>query len=276
MPGETHPLLDSLAEAGRLSPYFHMPAVDSRAGEWTLARDLFLGDDDKLRRLVLSYGQVAWGATNNHVAASAFIIAYLTRVVHPAVAQYILYRRVPDISLDNLAFHRTADGRIDATGLVRPAFAALPGDPDAGHPDVLSLADGPDLLQRLMAWLFEDNATLVIQALRRAVRASVPVSRNAVATACAQALHQLYPMAADPDLVADTADDLFRDPASPAYQQVSMEIVEHDGRRGLFGRRAGCCLVWRTRKADGYCANCILTPREQQTWHFRQMLERMG
>jgi ferric iron reductase protein FhuF len=275
MPGDSHPLVASLAEAGRISSYFQMPLVDIRDGGWTSARDLFLGDDEYLRRLVQDYGQAAWGAANNHVAGSAFIIAYLTRVVHPALAQLILYRRLPNVSLDNLAFHRT-NGRIDATGLVHPCFAALPGDPAAGHPDAIPLADGPALLQQLVAWLFNDNAAPVIEALCRAARASVRVSHNAVAAACAQALHQLYTLAANPDLVAATAAALFQDPASPAYRQVSMEVIEQQGgKRGLFGRRAGCCLVWRTQRADGYCANCILTPRGEQTRHFRQMLQNL-
>jgi ferric iron reductase protein FhuF len=274
MPGNSHPLVASLAEAGRISSYFQMPVVDARDGGWTSARDLFLGDDEYLRRLVLDYGQAAWGADNNHVAGSAFIIAYLTRVVHPALAQLILYGRLPNVCLDNLAFHRT-NGRIDATGLVHPSFAALPGDPATGHTDAHRVDDDKALLRQLVAWLFNENAAPVIEALCRAARASVRVSRNAVAAACAQALHQLYSLAAEPDLVAATAAALFRDPASPAYGQVGMEVIEQGGKRGLFGRRAGCCLVWRTPRADGYCANCILTPRGEQTRQFRQMLQKL-
>ena len=71
------------------------------------------------------------------------------------------------------------------------------------------------------------------------------------------------------DILANT---FFQDSSSPIYGEISMEIIEHQGKAGLFGRRAGCCLIWRTREGDGYCANCILQPKEEQTQRFREMI----
>ena len=62
-------------------------------------------DDDRLRDLVIGYGRDRWGTDNCHVAGSAFLIAYLTRLIWPVAAQYVLERRVPDVRLANLAFH---------------------------------------------------------------------------------------------------------------------------------------------------------------------------
>ena len=270
-----HPLVRSLREAGELDPYFDMPVSNVNETGWRPATDLFQVGDASLRELVMSYGYARWGTSNNHVAASAFMIAYLTRFIYPMVGQYVLSRRVPRLTLENLAFHRT-NGRIDATGLRQPQFAVLPDDPAAGHPDAEVLHSETDLYRRLKDWAFESNVEIVIETLCRSVPASVNVSLNAVAASCSQALHRLYNRVEDKSLVLGAAENLFGDPSSPIYRQVSMEVIEHRGKSGFFARRRGCCLVWRTRRDNGYCSNCILQPREEQTRQFKAMLERVN
>ena len=43
------------------------------------------------------------------------------------------------------------------------------------------------------------------------------------------------------------------------------------GNSRFLARRKGCCLVWRTERASGYCSNCILVPGERQDRLFRQI-----
>ena len=267
-----HPLVRSLREAGELDPYFDMPVSNFNDTGWSPATALFQVGDASLRELVMSYGYARWGTANNHVAASAFIIAYLTRFIYPMVAQYVLRRRVPRVTLENLAFHRT-DGRIDATGLRQPQFAVLPDDPASGHPDAEVLYSETGLYRQLKDWAFESNVEIVIAALRRSVPASIKVSQNAVAASCSQALHRLYNHVEDKSLVLRAAEVLLGDPSSLIYGQVSMEVIEHEGTSGFFARRAGCCLVWRTRRDNGYCSNCILQPKEEQTRQFKETLQ---
>ena len=267
-----HPLIRSLREAGELDPYFDMPVSDVNETGWIPAVSLFQARETSLRELVMSYGYARWGTTNNHVAASAFIIAYLTRFIYPMAAQYVLRRRVPRATLENLAFHRT-DGRIDATGLRQPQFAVLPNDPAAGHPDAEVLHSETDLYRRLKDWAFKSNAEIVIAALRRSVPASVKVSQNAVAASFGQVLHRLYNHVEDKRRILRDAETFFGDPSSLIYRQISMEVIEHEGKSGFFARRAGCCLVWRTRRDNGYCSNCILQPMEEQTRQFKETLE---
>ena len=267
-----HPLIRSLQEAGELDPYFDMPVSGVNETGWSPATALFQAGDTSLRELVMSYGYARWGTTNNHVAASAFIIAYLTRFIYPMVAQYVLRRRVPRVTLENLAFHRT-HGRIDATGLRQPQFAVLPSDPAASHPDAEVLHSETDLYRQLKDWAFKSNVEIVIADLCRSVPASVKVSQNAVAASCSQALHRLYNHVKDKSRVLRDAETFFGDPSSLIYRQVSMEVIEHEGNSGFFARRAGCCLAWRTRGDNGYCSNCILQPREEQARQFKEMLE---
>ncbi len=162
-----HPLIESMGRAALLNPHFCLPIREEKEEGWIEATDLFLGDDERLCDLMLAYGQNAWGTTNRHAAGSAFIIAYLSRLTWPVIAQYVIARRVPQVSLDNIAFHQVG-GR----------------NPAAGHPDAEVLPDEAALYHRLKEWLFHANVSLVIDALHQSGRASLKVSRNAVAASC--------------------------------------------------------------------------------------------
>ncbi len=269
--GGQHPLTDSMAAAGEWGNFFAMGHARPEDGGWTGARDLFQADDDRLAGLVAAYGQRAWESSNPHVAASAFLVAYLSRVVFPLVGQYVLAGRVPDVSLDNLAFHWTGPA-IDATGLDRLAFAVMPDDPGANHPDAVTAADADALYVQMKEWLFRDNLEVVIPDLRRAAGASVKVSWNAVAAAFSQALNRLYAVNGKREEVVGAAEMLFSDPDSPIYGQIGMEEFRHQGRTGFFSRRRGCCLWWRSPRANDYCSNCILLPHDEQDRRFREML----
>ena len=154
--------------------------------------------------------------------------------------------------------------RTEATAVRRPSH-----DPAAGHPDAEVLHSETDLYRQLKDWAFKSNVEIVIAALRRSVPASVKVSQNAVAASCSQALHRLYNHVEDKSLVVRDAETFFGDPSSLIYGQVSMEVIEHEGKSGFFARRAGCCLVWRTRGTTGIAPTASFSPREEQTRQFR-------
>jgi len=273
MANSGHPLVDSMRRAGALSSYFDLPVRVMDQDCWIDASSLFQADDARLRDMVMAHGRDRWGTDRPHVAGSAFIIAYLTRVTWPTIAQYVLERRVPRVTLDNLALNRDGE-RIVGTGLNHPFFALLPGDPAANHQDAEVVADEAALYARLKEWLFDANLSTVTSALSRAARASIKVSRNAVATSCAQAFNRLYSVVDNPNTVAQEALAFFSDSNSPVHREVTIELFEHRGKRGLFSRRAGCCLWWRSKQSNDYCSSCILLPRERQDERFREILAR--
>ena len=269
--GGRRPLAESMAKAESLGGFFAMPQAGRAEEGWTRARDLFQGDDRRLGEMVAAYGQRAWESSNRHVAASAFLVAYLSRVVFPLAGQYVLAGRAPDVSLDNLAFHWNGPA-IDATGLEQLRFAALPRDPAADHPDTTIAADGSDLYKQMKDWLFRGNLEVVIPDLQRAAGASHRVSWNAVAAAFSQALNRLYAVGGRRAEVVAAAETIFLDPESPIYGQLTMEEFRSHGRTGFFSRRRGCCLWWRSPRANDYCSNCILLPRQEQDRRFGEML----
>jgi ferric iron reductase protein FhuF len=270
-----HPLVDSLRRVGELGAEYDLPTRDPGQEGWIKAQSLFQDDDQRLRNFVSAYGRDFVDTDNRHLAASAFTIAYLTRLTYPLISQYVLERRVIDISLSNLEFH-TDGQRFNGTALASPRFAALPDDPAAGHPDAEIVPDDAALYARLKKQLFDYNFDIVIPSLRRAAQASIKVSWNAVAASCAQVFYWLYELTEDTESIVRHAEAFFGDPSSPVYDEVRMELVAHQGKNGYFARRAGCCLFWRIRDEDVYCSGCILLSDEEQTIRFKQLLENMS
>ena len=222
-----HPLIESMSHAGALSALFNLPVRNGQQGGWFEATSLF-EDDQRLRHLVMAHGRDRWGTENRHLAGSSFIVAYLTRLTYPLISQFVLEHRVLNVAISNLAFHWDGQ-RIDGTALSRPSFAALPNDPASGHPDALVVPDEAALYALLKEWLFESNFEIVIPSLRRAAQASLKVSWNAVASSWAQVFHRLYYLAEEPETVVRIAEAFFGDLSSPAYRQVTMEVIEHRG-----------------------------------------------
>ena len=89
--------------------------------------------------------------------------------------------------------------------------------------------------------MFDANLSMVTGALNRAARASIKVSHNAVAYACAQAFHRLYPVVKDPDLLVREANRFFDDRSSTVYRQLTMEVFEHQGKLAFLGANIKSC-----------------------------------
>lgn len=272
MNNDGHPLVDGLRRIRELGSEYDLPVRDPEQGGWINASSLFRDDDQRLQGFVSRFGRDFLGTDNRHLSASGFIIGYLTRVTFPLISQHVLERRVIDVSLDNVEFHIDGE-RFNGTALKSPRFTCLPDDPASNHPDADVVPDEAALYARLKERLFDSNFDLVIPALRRAAQASGNVSWNAVAASCAQVFYGLYESTEDTDKVVRHAERFFYDPSSPMYRQLRMGLIEHQGKTSYFARRAGCCLFYRVREENIYCAGCVLLSDDEQTVQFKRLME---
>ena len=257
-----HPLVESMAAAARLGGYFALPVTRPGEEGWTSAAGLFLGDGRRLENLVVGLrGSGPGSSSNRHVVNSAFLVAYLSRVVFPVVGQYALARRVPDVSLSNLSFHWRGGG-IDATGLDRPSFAALAADPEGRHRDGLAVPSEAALYRQLKKWLFEENLGIVIPALRQQAGASLKVSWNAVAASFSQALNRLYGPDGGPGGGGGAGPVVLRGPGIAAAQAVDDGGVPIPGPHRVLFPAGRLLPVVAVPHANDYCSNCVLLPRE--------------
>ena len=61
MAGGDHPLIDGMARAGLISPYFQLPVRRVEQEGWVDGTELFLNDDEYLENLVMACGSGYWG-----------------------------------------------------------------------------------------------------------------------------------------------------------------------------------------------------------------------
>lgn len=217
------------------------------------------------------------------VAGSFFAGEYAWWVPAAAVAAYLAERRVPDLSLDNVALRYrtytwTEDGesgeaeRIDVR-LISGRFAALPDDPAAAHPDALILPD----LDALRTWLrerVEARLAPVIDAVADQTR----LGRRAQWNLAADALAALFLSVGTGlgDAARGQAEGLacVKAAGSPLRNRdtgyLTVTLGEHCE---TVRARGGCCLYYRVHPGEN-CTTCVLRPRDERVQKLREYVAR--
>jgi hypothetical protein len=160
------PLADTLAPLSDLGveTQLGVPEGDGWVGAGRLVED-----DDELRAALAEIAGNL-GTDRDDVCAAQLIELWTWLVAAPAAAGLVVGERLPDVSSGNVVL-RAEGGLADwRVGLRRPRFHALPGDPDARHPDAVPAADEGELLGRLGAMLVNAHLAPLVVALNRLAR----------------------------------------------------------------------------------------------------------
>lgn len=193
---------------------------------------------------------------DGEVAASQLTKHWATSVARAAVAAYATERRVPDVAATNSALACDGSGRPVSLVLTAPRFAALPGDPDAGCPTAVVVADEA----RLAGWLREQALDAHLRPAVDAVAAAAPVDPQRlwgnVAAACASAFSTLSGRRLPLDRLRSDAATLLDAPGAATRGLVRLVPMAHGGRARLFVRREVCCLRYRLRHGPPRCLSC--------------------
>jgi Ferric iron reductase FhuF-like transporter/FhuF 2Fe-2S C-terminal domain len=161
MPGA--PLADTLRP---LSDLGVETRLDAHEGDGWVAAGSLVEDGDELR-IALARIAENLGTDRDDVCAAQLIELWTWLVAAPAAAGLVAGARLPDVSSGNVLL-RPVGGLADwRVGLRRPRFHALPGDPDARHPDALAAADEHELLGRLGAMLVDAHLAPLVATLNR-------------------------------------------------------------------------------------------------------------
>ncbi|MEU4236310.1 IucA/IucC family C-terminal-domain containing protein [Actinoplanes sp. NPDC026619] len=181
-----------------------------------------------------------------HAAASLAWKAYTYWLALPAVLGFAVARRVPLLTGDAVLV-RFDDPRSLVTFGLRPdiTVAALPGDPLAGTPGVLVVADDDELLAALRRSLLDEHLTPLLDAMHGAVRIGRRVLLGSLASGIA---YGLLRVAGDQTgatgrvlSALDLADLIELTPAGRVHRRT-------------------CCLAF-TLPRPKICADCCLPPR---------------
>lgn len=212
--------------------------------------------------LLMGRARARWGLGGRD-SALAQVGGYAWGVGGPAVASYVLSRRVPDVSPENVALRFDAGGGLSEVALIRQRFAVLPSDPAADHPNAVVLDDEAALL----GWM---RGRLVggIEPLLEAARGHVRLGRRAawvrVSDYAAYAFLMVGWDAGDQARYAADAEAFVTAPGSPLRGRTGFFVVESGSRRGAYLTRGVCCQAYKEPGHDN-CDSCpMLTQGERE------------
>lgn len=268
----THPLAQTLSRMIAINEYFYADLGSIESG-WFLGTALL---DEKAPALEEALARQAVQHPNMEARTrgSYLIGEYSWYVPAVAVTAYLAERRVPDLSLDNLAlrfgkytWHEGGESgeaeRIEVRFL-GGRFAALPDDPAANHPDAVIVPDHNALREWLRITL-EAHLTPLIEHINARTRLGRHAQWCLVADSCAALF--LHGGQSLEDELRGKAEALAFVKAhgspmkNPKTDFVSLQYLEH---RETFRTRGGCCRYY-TVAEDGYkCTTCVLRKPEER------------
>ena len=227
---------------------------------WIAGAELRVASTGPFNDLLLRIGERAGSADRRTIAAS-FALRYGWSSAM-AIAPFLKYGCVPDVSLENISlkFHET--GFFERTAIHEARGVMVAGDPRADHPTIAVVANPYQLLRSLRSAL-TTQALPVVEALydwsgfaRRGTWGMLTSSWAAHVTNLVGDGRDQRP--ALPILQAFFAgDDLV------AKMQPQLHALTYLGVTHLYQRRASCCRIYLLPQME-LCASCPLVSQEER------------
>lgn len=232
-----------------------------RVDELATDRDLLTGIMDRIGR--------ACGEDGRPFTGTSLLRGYLWRMLRPAVAAFLLERRVPDLRAGSVALRFGGDGSVEDVAFAGESFAVLPQDPDAAHPAATVSPSERELLFTLRDALAETHLAVLAPALRDSgVRRGSRALRHVFADSCAEAFvfgGRYLGREAEGVEMART----FLAGPSPLSAPLNYRVLEYPGGSEATRVRNACCLYYKT--GNGPCFTC---PRKTDEERVRDLVSR--
>lgn len=205
---------------------------------------------------------------------SYFIGEYAWYVPSAAVTALMAERRVPDLSLENVALRVSTvqwqegdysgeSKRLDVRFL-SGRFAALPDDPDAEHPDAVILPDETALREWLRSSIERHIAPLIEQIFVK-TRLGRQAQWNLVADACAALFLGAGSLTSDQPRGEATGLAFVKAPGSPMKNpNTGYFTLEYGGHCETYRARGGCCRYYTVSENGEKCSTCVLVKQEER------------
>ena len=272
MIGQVAPLKDTLKKLETLiGQAYHIGEPDEsswfRAHELTDPNSANLGQS--LARQVADYSGM-----DARTQATFFINEYSWYVPEVAIGAFLLAKRIPDLSAENIAlryitytWHEDDESgeaeRLDVRFL-SGRFACLPDDPAADHPDAQVLPD-VDALREHLRTMLEAHLTPLIERVYARTKLSCHTQWMLVADACAaqflnigRTLNEEQGKAEGMAFIKASGSPMNNNKTS----YISLQYLDHCD---TFRARGGCCRYYTVSETgDDYCTTCVLRKPEER------------
>jgi hypothetical protein len=275
--GTLHPLSATFEQIERAANNheYEEEYLDLRIGHpaetgWYTPAEIF-ADEGRLARELMEKIGAENQTSDASIMGNWFFGSYTWMLSSAGIGSFIAGRRVPDISIDNVAFKISPHGTPIGLALRQARFTALPDDPAAGHPDVTIVADEVTLRETYREQYIA-HLEQVIPQVRAASRFGVGAMWIAAADTCASMLiHLSKELSAGPVSQTDIDPFITR---KPLKAKSGILEIEHNGEIHQFLDRASCCFYYKTGKEDAEkCSTCPLRPMEERVEQLVHYLE---
>ena len=253
-----------------LSSYINLQIGQPKGEGWYSHADLGRGDSSQLAGLLECLG-ARINCHDRQFGATAFISSYSWQMTAAGIGSYLMVRRVPDFSPENVRLHFDDNVWHDQLALAEGRFFALPDDPDAGQPHVTVVED-IDALRDELRMQIEAHMADIIGALKIKTGMGKRGLWGLVADRLAGNLIYVCKILGQQDRCQHELDALIHVPESHLNGKTAMITMEHAGKTEMFLTRGACCQYY---KAPGYsyCATCPLQKPEERERHMRKSME---
>lgn len=195
-----------------------------------------------------------YGEDGRPFTGTSLLRGYLWRMLRPAVAAFLLERRMPDLRAESVALRYGEGGFVKDVAFAGEHFAVLPRDPDAAHPAATVLPSERELLLSLRDALAETHLAVMIPALRSLrVRRGSRALRRVYGDSCAEAFMFVGRCMGREAEGVGFAETLLAGP-SPLSAPVNYRVLEYPGGSEATRVRNACCLYYKT--GSGACFTC--------------------
>lgn len=253
------PFRETLKRVDPEKYYFGLNPSPSEGSRETV--DSLVRDGGKALAARMEQARSKWSLSARD-AALFMIGTYAWGVGGPAIACYVLARRVPDISPQNVALTFNGDGGLSEAALRVERFAVLPDDPAADHPEALVLADEAAMLGWMRERLEAGIGPLIEAARgharlgRRSAWRGVPDYVAAAFLMVGWGTEDQARYAADAEAFVTNSD------SSMKGNNTKFFVVEDRGRRGAYLARGVCCQAYKEPDQDN-CDSCPMLSQEE-------------
>jgi hypothetical protein len=179
-----------------------------------------------------------------------------------AIAPYLKYGCVPDISLDNISLKFRESTFFERTALHEPRGVMLADDPAAAHAAITVVRDARALLRALRTALSEQAAP-VVEALYGWSGFARRGTWGMLTSSWATHFTSLAGGDRDQRNVLPLIHGFFAGDDVVAAMQPRLHAVTHRGVTHLYQRRASCCR-WYLLPQGELCASCPLVSHDER------------
>jgi hypothetical protein len=227
---------------------------------WIAGTDLRSASTGPLNELLLRIGGRAGTADRRTIAASfALRFGWASAM---AIAPYLKYGCVPDISLENVSLKFRESTFFERTAMHEARGIMLTTDPAANHLTITSVADRRELLRSLRHALTA-QAIPVVEALREWSGFAPKGTWGMLTSSWAAHFTSLCENRRDQRAVLPVLREFFDGDDVVAQMQPRLHAVTCLNVTHIYQRRASCCRVYLLPQRE-LCASCPLVSHEDR------------